>query len=100
MNCNFEVSGVDCIHFTSRFLEYLPHLPHDTRVVYRETADLLKYLVTNIHHHRRHYTARYIVLCNSLYVGHRALYLEELGLANRGAKYMLLYCCLTSTVNI
>lgn len=45
--------------YAVRFLEYLPHLPHDTRVVYRETADLLKYLVTNIHHHRRHYTARF-----------------------------------------
>lgn len=45
--------------YAMRFLEYLPHLPHDLQIMYQETADLLRYLVTNIRHQRRRYTARF-----------------------------------------
>ncbi|WAR03168.1 PLPL2-like protein [Mya arenaria] len=45
--------------FAVRFLEYLPHLPSDVQSMYRETADLLKYLVTSIRHENRRYTARF-----------------------------------------
>lgn len=42
-----------------RFLRYLPQLPRDVQLMYEETADLLRYLVTNIRHQKRRYTARY-----------------------------------------
>ncbi|KAL4225553.1 Patatin-like phospholipase domain-containing protein 2 [Mactra antiquata] len=45
--------------YAVRFLEYLPQLPHDVQVMYRETAELLRYLLTNIRHQRRRYTARF-----------------------------------------
>ncbi|KAH3883484.1 hypothetical protein DPMN_007441 [Dreissena polymorpha] len=45
--------------FAVRFLEYLPHLPRDVQAVYKETADILRYLVTNIRNHQRRYTARF-----------------------------------------
>lgn len=45
--------------YAMRFLEYLPQLPYDVQVMYRETADLLRYLLSNIRHQRRRYTARF-----------------------------------------
>lgn len=45
--------------YAVRFLEYLPHLPSDVQLMYRETADMLQYLVSQIRQQRHRYTARF-----------------------------------------